>query len=354
MNARDAGDESFHEAIRSAKRGFWAQKGAAQEYQFEAFKTDPLRRLKNVLEIGFVLRHVQGQTVLDAGAGTGRFTLALEARGFHTIAVDLSQEMLIEARRLSLLQNRPFRAAQGDVERLPFPDNTFDSVVSIAVLRHFHHWRELLAELARITRPGGRIIFDMASGEHRRLLNTLDPKAVPEIPSPQTYDACATFHELQDTAKSLSLRVIECAPNDFFENNALFDAVLGARGDAMRAELRELLSSPAAVALCETIARRFLPAAPLALGDSWLAVVDKPSELGACSSQSPSVRSVTSQDGLQPQALFQARLGLRYASYLREVARCLEAPEADRLWNFLKEELLPHVPREVWSELSND
>ena len=57
--------------VESAKRGVWSQPGAGQEYQFFAYKASPLLRLKNLVEISFVVRHVTGPSVLDAGAGTG-------------------------------------------------------------------------------------------------------------------------------------------------------------------------------------------------------------------------------------------------------------------------------------------
>jgi len=103
-----------------------------------------------------------GSRVLDVGTGPGRLPLAIAARLPHlrVDAVDLEPRMIEYAR------SRPDAArvtfTVGDVAHLPFPDDTFDLVVSSLSQ---HHWSDVpggLRDLRRVLRPGGRLwIYDV-------------------------------------------------------------------------------------------------------------------------------------------------------------------------------------------------
>jgi len=55
----------------------------------------------------------------------------------------------------------------GDAAALPFDDGRFDSVVSLNAMVHFPHWKTVLAEWARVVGPGGRLVFDLYSQDHK-------------------------------------------------------------------------------------------------------------------------------------------------------------------------------------------
>jgi len=96
---------------------------------------------------------------LDAGAGTGVCTLALAERARAAIGLDLSGRSLQAARQLASkagCTNTAF--SQGDVQRLPFSDQTFDLVYSWGVVDHTVNPRRTMAELVRVLRPGGFLI----------------------------------------------------------------------------------------------------------------------------------------------------------------------------------------------------
>jgi ubiquinone/menaquinone biosynthesis C-methylase UbiE len=102
-----------------------------------------------------------GSRILDVGTGPGRLPLAIAA-AFPTLrvdAVDLSVEMIEYARGVA--GDAPVTFAVGDVARLPFPDDTFDLVVSSLSQ---HHWVDVeggIRDLRRVLRPGGRMwIYD--------------------------------------------------------------------------------------------------------------------------------------------------------------------------------------------------
>ena len=94
-----------------------------------------------------------GLRVLDAGCGTGRFAAELADLGATVIGVDADPSMLgLASPRLE------GRCARAHVESLPFPDGTFDVVMAITVLEFVSDPATVMAELVRVTRPGGRVV----------------------------------------------------------------------------------------------------------------------------------------------------------------------------------------------------
>ena len=95
--------------------------------------------------------------VLDVGCGTGVLAGRLAARGYEVTGLDPSEGML------EVLRSEHFdvTAIRGSGDELPFEDACFDVVVTVAALHHIADAdavRATLAEMARVTRPGGRIV----------------------------------------------------------------------------------------------------------------------------------------------------------------------------------------------------
>jgi demethylmenaquinone methyltransferase/2-methoxy-6-polyprenyl-1,4-benzoquinol methylase len=93
--------------------------------------------------------------VLDLAAGTGDFSelVLKKLPGARSVAVDLTEPMLREARRRGLKET-----ACADALRLPFADSTFDAVFVGYGLRNFPCLRTALGEIARVTRPEGLMV----------------------------------------------------------------------------------------------------------------------------------------------------------------------------------------------------
>jgi SAM-dependent methyltransferase len=106
-----------------------------------------------------------GGTVVDVACGTGRVHPLLRERAERLVGLDASLPMLAGARGrgADLL-------AAGDAFRLPIADGAADTVVALRFLFHFDDLAPLLAELRRITRPGGTLVCDTASWSPRSLL----------------------------------------------------------------------------------------------------------------------------------------------------------------------------------------
>jgi SAM-dependent methyltransferase len=105
-----------------------------------------------VLEAAGAVRDFE---VLDAGCGTGELCRRLVDRGARASGVDLCPGLLARARALTPRAG----LAQADAQALPFATSRFDLATSVLVLHYLEDPDRAVAELARVVRPGGRLIL---------------------------------------------------------------------------------------------------------------------------------------------------------------------------------------------------
>jgi SAM-dependent methyltransferase len=99
------------------------------------------------------VREVAPRRVLEVGCGMGEFARRIERElGAEDVALDIS------ARMVDLAVARGVNAAVGDVQTLPFGDGEFDCAVANWVLYHVADLDRGVAQLARVLRPGGRLV----------------------------------------------------------------------------------------------------------------------------------------------------------------------------------------------------
>jgi len=101
-----------------------------------------------------------GQTLLDVGCGTGPVSITAALKGAKVTGLDLTPELLAQARESAPIAGlRDIVWKEGDVEALPFPDASFDVVLS--QFGHMFAPRPdvALKEMLRVLKPGGRIAF---------------------------------------------------------------------------------------------------------------------------------------------------------------------------------------------------
>ncbi len=109
---------------------------------------------------------VAGKLVMEIGAGSGRDLLELARMGAHGIVLDYSPASLALVKQQSVAQGIPVMFVQADATRMPFRDGAIDVSFHQGLLEHFRDPRPLLAENARITRSGGRVLVDVPQTFH--------------------------------------------------------------------------------------------------------------------------------------------------------------------------------------------
>ncbi len=138
--------------------------------KYDQWFESPIGRLVREYESRVLLdlaRPSQWEAILDVGCGTGIFTLDFLAAGARVVGLELSFPMLGRARKKTM--GWPFCPVQGDMRRLPFADRAFDKTISVTAIEFIEDARSAIAELFRVTRPGGLVVV--------ACLNSLSPWA---------------------------------------------------------------------------------------------------------------------------------------------------------------------------------
>jgi len=156
--------------IKEIVRSAYAAVDASSEtlarrlYSAEQLAQLPQSAIEGALGVGNHLRHAEidaGETLLDLGCGAGIDTILAAHRTGPTgrvLALDFLPEMLertgAAAAEAGLTNVEPL---EGDIEALPLPDDSVDHVISNGVVNLAPRKARVLAECARVLRPGGKL-----------------------------------------------------------------------------------------------------------------------------------------------------------------------------------------------------
>lgn len=142
---------------------------AHQEWD-ETWKTEQgranwIKPEPDVLSCATSLRLHGADTALDLGCGVGRHALAMAALGFETTAFDASEAGLAEAALQAQKRNLTLKTLKGSMTDLPFPDGSFDYVLSFNVIYHGDPdiVRTTVREVTRVLKGGGTFQGTMLS-----------------------------------------------------------------------------------------------------------------------------------------------------------------------------------------------
>ena len=100
-----------------------------------------------------------GETILDLATGTGWTSRLVAQRGANVIGVDIARDLIAAAKERAKIEDLNIQYELGDAEKLPFADAQFDAVISTCGIMFATRPEAASAELARVTRRGGRVAF---------------------------------------------------------------------------------------------------------------------------------------------------------------------------------------------------
>lgn len=178
-----------------------------------------------------------GGTVLDFGCGNGRLLEAFRGRGVRYVGTDQSRALVdaaIANHKMSV-ESGEARFSVSSLERLPFPDASFDAVFSVAVLHHIpsvEKRKALFAEFRRVLKPDGVLLVTVWNLWQKKYIpliakytlkkafgqSEMDAKDIlipwnydPGVSRAERYYHCFTKGELSSLAHTADFREVECS-----------------------------------------------------------------------------------------------------------------------------------------------
>jgi len=117
------------------------------------------------------LRPSGGEYLLDVACGDGYYSRKMASRGAKVEAIDIDPERIRNASTYHNVPNVQYQRA--NAENLPYVDGTFDKVVSVCALEHFHNPQKAIDEAYRVAKPGGRLVLHVDSFTYREISDEL-------------------------------------------------------------------------------------------------------------------------------------------------------------------------------------
>jgi len=140
--------------MSEATRAYYDDFAHAYEARRRPNDPDGYHALIDDLEVALVERYGRGKHVLECGCGTGLLLERFAGFAERAVGIDLSPGMLEKARA------RGLSVVEASVTHIPLPDETFDVTCSFKVLAHVEAIGKALAEMVRVTKPGGVVLAE--------------------------------------------------------------------------------------------------------------------------------------------------------------------------------------------------
>ncbi len=136
--------------------------------QYDDWYKAPLGKLVDRIEEKMVYKHldpVKGRLALDAGCGTGLYSIRLARKGAYVIGIDQSEKMLEMALQKSTSITPVIQYFQGDLHHLPFQNNIFDLLICITALEFCIDPIKAIREFGRVLKPQGQMVLGVLNRE---------------------------------------------------------------------------------------------------------------------------------------------------------------------------------------------
>jgi ubiquinone/menaquinone biosynthesis C-methylase UbiE len=143
-----------HHDHHQATRAYYDEFSSRYEAERRPNRPDGYHALVDDLEVELVARYGTARDILECGCGTGLILERIASFARNAKAIDLSPAMLERARA------RGLDVREASVTDIPFENEAFDVVCAFKVLAHVAQIGRALAQMARVTRPGGVVIAE--------------------------------------------------------------------------------------------------------------------------------------------------------------------------------------------------
>ncbi len=238
------------QAIKARMKATWE----AGDYGLFAKYLEP-----GALEILERLNIAPGSHMLDVGCGAGQIAIPAARAGVQVIGVDIAENLIEQARARAAVEGLSAKFDVGDAEQLPYPDASFDTVVSLIGAMFAPRPELVVAEFVRVCRSGGRIIMANWTstgliGRQFKIRATYAPPP-PGVPAPTLWGEEMTVRErlsegiadLKMTRRNYPLmkfafsvpEVVEFYRQNFGPDNRIFSALDAAGQAALRNDLEK-------------------------------------------------------------------------------------------------------------------
>lgn len=135
---------------------------AALPEAYHAWRTSELGQITDQVEkhlLDDLIGPVRGKRIIDVGCGDGVLAVRLALAGADVTGLDADPRMLSAARARARIAGTATTFIEGDIRLLPFADGSFDTAVAISVLCLVRDAEHAVQEMARVLRPGGRLVL---------------------------------------------------------------------------------------------------------------------------------------------------------------------------------------------------
>jgi ubiquinone/menaquinone biosynthesis C-methylase UbiE len=225
--------KAYYHAVRlnQLKKVAWATASAAEKFASDMNLENVQPYVYHVLNSSAINEYILPKSrVLDIGCGHGQLSIFLADKGHSVVSMDYSQDMLDILNRNK--NSRDIETRQGDAYAIPAQNAEFDAITARMFIMHFPTWKEIIVEMARCCRIGGRIVFNHSSADNRVFSekytsNPFEKVYSSDIETQKGYTSEFYAAELKELCDGNGLKILALRPINVLFGNSLFDGALG-------------------------------------------------------------------------------------------------------------------------------